>query len=180
MSACVLGIFCVAQRLKSLFHQTSAICFTCKVLQHEVLRVQPVSWLCCGFVTTGREPLLPWRSCRLWPKSQKPGLLEETHKHTHSSDMWLACYHISVPFICLSKSLICLNFDVLYIILIRIARAVRKYWPIWCEELPSTLMMDYFYVEFSFFKKIPATKSILLQFQRREIIAEQKYVTFLD
>lgn len=41
-------------------------------------------------------------------------------------------------------------------------------------------MMDYFYVEFSFFKKIPATKSILLQFQRREIIAEQKYVTFLD
>lgn len=54
---------------------------TCKVPQHEAPPVQPVSWSCCGFVTTGPEPSLPWRSCHLWPTSQKPRLLGQKHTH---------------------------------------------------------------------------------------------------
>lgn len=56
---------------------------TCTVLQREAQPERPVSWLCCGFVTTAREPSLPWRSCRWSPVSQKPRLFGgSTHTHT--------------------------------------------------------------------------------------------------
>lgn len=62
---------------------------TCMVPQHEAPPAQPGSWWCCGFVTTGREPTLPWRSCRLWPTSHKPRL----HGHTNSSAATFASHN---------------------------------------------------------------------------------------
>ena len=64
------------------------VCVTCKVLQHAALWERPASWLCCGFVTTDREPSLLWRSYLLWPASQKLGLLGETHTHTHKCSLF--------------------------------------------------------------------------------------------